>query len=204
MSRVVFWKKLDLCQRAFKFCQQQLFTHVWWQVLILRFANDKNVVPLSTVCHSSVLSKHKPQFQETLNEMGAPFINDRTHPPHSTATPTFFLQCVTWFPCIAINDLTEQVLLPAMRKELKSDLKQLCFLPLLWRVTSYSYVTAASMPLIVAIVQYGSLVYWSNIYSRTGQRETAHRENTLNTSGFSNIYQQFALTENFKSYYNFF
>lgn len=131
--------------------------------------------------------------------MGAPFINDRTHPPHSTATPTFFLQCVTWFPHIAINDLTEQVLLPAMRKELKSDLKQLCFLLLLWRVTSYSYVTAASMALIVAIVRYGSLVYWSNIYSRTGQRETAHRENTLNTSGFSNIYQQFALTEHFKT-----
>lgn len=59
--------------------------------------------------------------------MGTPFINDRhtLHPP-SPAPPTFFHSCVTWFPLndIAINDLTEQVLLPAVRKELKTCLQQ--------------------------------------------------------------------------------
>lgn len=55
-------------------------------------------------CNSWVLiSKHKPQFQELLNETGTPFINgrSRTHPSQSPAPPTFFHQCVTWFP---LND----------------------------------------------------------------------------------------------------
>lgn len=84
------------------------------------------MVPQSTISHSSALiSKHKPQFQELLNEMGTPFINDRTHPLRSPVPPTFFQQCVTWFSLsdIEINELTEQVLLP-VRKEMKTDLKQ--------------------------------------------------------------------------------
>lgn len=90
--------------------------------------------------------------------MGAPFINDRTHPSLSLAPPTFFHECVTWFPLndIAINYLTEHVTTSYGERTKNCPVVCFhhsisCFFLLLWRVTSYSNVIAAFMPLISAI-----------------------------------------------------
>lgn len=49
-----------------------------------------------------LISKHKPQFQELLNEMRTPFINDRTHPSPRPCPTHILHQCITWFP---LNDI---------------------------------------------------------------------------------------------------
>lgn len=62
----------------------------------------------------------------TAQRNGNTFYQWQDTPSPRPAPPTFFHWCVTWFPLddTAVNDLTEQVLLPVLRKELKTGVEQ--------------------------------------------------------------------------------
>lgn len=88
MSKVFLWTQTGSLKISLQAHLPQ-FTSVWWNSVCQLY----NVAPLSRIgCSWVLISKQKPQFQEMLNEVGTPFISDRTHPP--SACPTHILSLV--------------------------------------------------------------------------------------------------------------